>query len=141
MMVSYAHGMTMSAADVPNIRSRSAGWGKASGSDAAHDCCKARHASERRVVLSTNDATAYYPANIEELSEGPNSSDAVSCCPLTSGSFVLSGRHNLSNETLSAAPGAGTRPIVSSVTVAFVATPLRLPDQNQTYLRGCVFLI
>jgi hypothetical protein len=138
MMVSYARGAAMTAAGA-NIKSRS-GWGQASGSVGAHDCCKARHASERRVVSSPKEP-ANSSANLEELSEGSNSSDAMSCCPLTSGTFVVSGRQNLSNENVSASPGAAAQPIVISVTVAFVATPLRLPDQTQTYLRDCVFLI
>lgn len=141
MMVSYAHGMAMSAADTPNISSRSRGWGQASGSVGAHDCCKARHGSERRGASSTNNASSADSADIEELAEVPPSSDAMSCCPLTSGTFVVSGRQSISNENVSAVQGAGAGPIVNSVTVDFPAMPLRLPNQNQTYLRGCVFLI
>jgi hypothetical protein len=141
MMVSYAHGMAMSSADAPNIRSRSGGWEQASGSVGAHDCCKARHGSERRGASSTNHASSPYSANLEELSEVPPSPDAMSCCPLTSGTFVVSGRQSISYENVSAVQGAGAGPIVKSAAVDFPPMPLRLPNQNQTYLRGCVFLI
>jgi hypothetical protein len=65
----------------------------------------------------------------------------MSCCPLTSGTFVISGRQSISNENISAVQGAGADPIVNSAAVDFSVMPLRLPIQNQTYLRGCVFLI
>jgi hypothetical protein len=141
MMVSYARGMAMSAADGPNIKSRSAGLGQVSGSAGAHSCCKARHASERRGASSTNHASSLASADLEELAEFPPSSDVMSCCPLTSGTFVVSGRQSISNENMSAVQGAGSGPIVNSAAVNLPAMRLRLPNQNQTYLRGCVFLI
>jgi hypothetical protein len=140
MMVSYARGVAMSAA-VANTESRSAGLGQVSGSAGAHNCCKARHASQRRVASSTTHASSADFAGLEELSEVPPSSDAMSCCPLTSGTFVVSGRQSISNENVLAVQGAGAGLIVNSVALNFPAMPLRLPIQNQTYLRGCVFLI
>jgi hypothetical protein len=140
MMVSYARGATMSAA-AANAESKSAGLGQVSGSAGAHSCCKARHASERRLTSSPNHASSRDSAGLEELSEVPPSSDAMSCCPLTSGTFVISGRQSISNENISAVQGAGADPIVNSAAVDFSVMPLRLPIQNQTYLRGCVFLI
>jgi hypothetical protein len=140
MMVSYARGAAMSAAAV-NTESKGGGLGQVSGSAGTHDCCKARHASQRRGASSTNHASSPDFAGLEELSEVPPSSDAMSCCPLTSGTFVVSGRQSISNENVSAVQGAGADPIVSSAAADFPAMPLRLPIQNQTYLRGCVFLI
>jgi hypothetical protein len=141
MMVSFAHGMAISAADAPNIRSRSGGWGQASGSVGEHDCCKARHASERRVASSANHAASPDSADLEQLAEIPPSSDAMNCCSLTGGTFALGSRQSTSNENLSAVQAAGAAPIVNCAAVDFPAMPLRLPIQNQTYLRGCVFLI
>jgi hypothetical protein len=140
MIVSYARGAAMSAAAV-NTESRGAGLGQVSGSAGAHDCCKARHASQRRVASSTNHASFPDFTGLEELAGVPPSSDAMNCCPLTSGTFVVSGSQSISNENVSAVQGAGAGPIVSSAAVDFPAMPLRLPNQNETYLRGCVFLI
>jgi hypothetical protein len=141
MMVSYAHGAAMSAS-VANIKSRSSGGSQTSGAVGAHDCRKARHASERRDASSTNNgSTSNSPANREELAEVPNSSDAMSCCPLASGTFVVSGRQNLSNENVLAPQRADASLIIKRTAASFRAMPLRQPDQNQTYLRGCVFLI
>lgn len=138
MMVSYARGAAMSAAAA---ESKSADFDHASGLAAAHSCCKARHASERRMASAANHSSSTDTADLEELSKGQSSSDAISCCPLTSGTFVVSARQSIGNENSSALPGAGADSIVSSAAVDSPAMPLRLPNQNQTYLRCCVFLI
>jgi hypothetical protein len=135
MMVSYARGEAMRAET--SKTSSPAGWGQASGSAGAHDCCKARHASERRAALSRQTVTT----NFEELGEVPNSSDTMSCCPLTSGTFVISSRQTVSNENALANHDAGVHPVVVNMPARFHARPLRLPNQDQTYLRDCVFLI
>jgi hypothetical protein len=142
MMVSYARDAAMGAA-VVDSKSGNAGWGQASGSGGAHDCCKARHASERQAASSKNHVSfSDSPANQEELVEGSNSSDAISCCPLTSGTFVVSGRQNLSNESVLAPRGADAgQTWIGGAAVDVIAMPLRLPNQSETYLRGCVFLI
>ena len=77
----------------------------------------------------------------EEIAEVPSSSNAINCCPLTSGTFVVNSREQVVNENTSMSHGTGAVTAVSSVAAIPLAIPLRLPDQNQTYLRGCVFLI
>jgi hypothetical protein len=117
-----------------------------------HDCCKARHASghasaghasDRRAASSTaNDlASSASLIDSEEVAEVPSSSNAINCCPLTSGTFVLNSRERVVNENVSVSHGGGAVTVVSSVAAIPLAIPLRLSDQNQTYLRGCVFLI
>jgi hypothetical protein len=131
MMVSYAHGVAMNEAEAAH----------ASGSMRAHDCCKDRHAAERRVASSMADRTVSSEslANFQKLGEAPNSSNAISCCPLTSGSIVVAGRQRVSNDGASVSPDVDA---ISCVTAGFPKTPVvRLPNQKQTYLRGCVFLI
>lgn len=134
MLVSYARGSAMSAVASP-AESRNTGWGQASGG--AHDCCKARHASERGTASPIKPVTP----NTGELVDVTYSSEAVSCCPLTSGAFVLNGRQTISDENALAPQDVGARPIPVNVSAGFHALPVRLPNQNQTYLRDCVFLI
>lgn len=142
MMVSYARSATLSAGNGADIKSRSAEWGQASGSGGAHACCKARHASERRVASSTgNVSSSDSPANLEELAELLNSSNAMSCCPLTSGTFVVISRQRMSDDNPTVSRGAEVVSVNASFAATPLAMPLRLPNQNQTYLRGCVFLI
>jgi hypothetical protein len=140
MIVSYAHAAAMSA----NVNSISSGH--ASGSMGTHDCCKARHASGRASDRDAASSSVVYTSSSalmdsEEVAEVPSSSNAINCCPLTSGTFVVNSREQVVNENTSMSHGTGAVTAVSSVAAIPLAIPLRLPDQNQTYLRGCVFLI
>jgi hypothetical protein len=140
MMMSYAHGVAMSTAEANSFECDASG--QASGSVDEHDCCTARQRSERRVPSSNHlESSSGFATNLEGFAELPTSSDAMSCCPLTSGTFVVSGRQSLSNENV-LAPQGTVAGLVDVITAArFPAVPQRLPNQNQTYLRGCVFLI
>ena len=143
MIVSVAHGSAMRGTEATKTSSSGAGWGQGSGSMGAHDCCKARHASERHVASSMTDH-ALSPeslTNLEGLAEVPNSSNAMSCCPLTSGTIVATGRQRITNDDASVSRGLDTATVVTSVASTPLTAPLHLLNQNQTYLRGCVFLI
>jgi hypothetical protein len=138
MMVSFAHSGVMNEAEA--AKTGGAGFGHASGSMGAHDCCKARHATERRVFPPAAHRTLSSEsfANLERLAEVPDSSNAISCCPLTSGSIVVAARQRVSEDKASVSSVVN----VTSSVVGFTTTPVvRLPNQKQTYLRGCVFLI
>jgi hypothetical protein len=129
-IVSYAHGAAVSGANTAR--------GETSGSMGAHSC----HASEHHLALSTKHiSSSDFLANLKELAEFPNSSNATSCCPLTSGTFVVNGRQRISNDEASESPAAKAVSVLTSFTAPPFAMPLRLPNQKQTYLRGCVFLI
>lgn len=143
MIVSVAHGAAMCGAEATKTSSSSAGLGQVSGSAGAHDCCKARHASERRVAssMTAHAILAESLMNLEGLAEVPDSSDAMSCCPLTSGTIVVTGRQRISHHDTSVSRGLDAATVVTTAASTPLATPLRLPNQNQTYLRGCVFLI
>jgi len=136
MLVGYAH-------DAARVSSGRAGWGHASGSMGTHDCCKARHKSERPAASSMMEHASFseFLANLEGLAELPNSSNAMSCCPLTSGTFTVNGRQRISDDDASESSGAKAVSILTSFAATSFAMPLRLRNQKQTYLRGCVFLI
>jgi hypothetical protein len=143
MIVSYAHNTARSGANA--ARSIGAGLGQASGSMDAHGCCRARHASERRVPSlmagQTLSSDPFANLTLTELTQLPIS-DVLSCCPLTSGSIVVTDRQRTSNDHDSVASGVNS---VSSFEKVVSTTPsansLRLPNQSHTYLQGCVFLI
>jgi len=144
MIVSYAHGAAMSAANTGGVSCGSTS-GETSGSMGRHDCCKARHKSERRAASSMMDhaSSSEFLANLEGLAEVLNSSNAMSCCPLTSGSIVANGSSSrISNDDASESLGLDA---ASSVRNGFAtmlpANSLRLTNQSHTYLRGCAFLI
>ena len=141
MLVSYAHVAAMSA--TARVSSVSTAGGETSGSMGTHDCCRARHKSERRTASSMTDhaSTSESLANLEGLAEVPNSSNAMSCCPFTSGTFTVNGRQRISDDDASESSGAKAVSILTSFAATPFAMLLRLPNQKQTYLRGCVFLI
>jgi hypothetical protein len=132
----------MSATISASVNSGTTVWGEPSRSMGTHDCCKAHHAAERRASSTTAQSKSSESlANLERLAEVPNSSDAMSCCPLTSGTFVVNGRQRVSNDDALVSQGAEAISIITNFAATRRVMPLRLPDQNQTYLRGCVFLI
>lgn len=146
IVASYAHSAAMNGVTESKLSSSGNSWGGASGSMGTHSCCKARHSSERHSVRSASDlASSSEPAtDIETISlaEVPLSSDAMSCCPLTGGTFVAASRQRISNDdasmprridSITVLPGS---PVASSRSYAS-----DLPDQTQIHLRLCVFLI
>ena len=146
IVASYAHGAGMSAWSASKVSSSGSGWGDASGSAGTHNCCKARHSSERRVAQPISDrALSSEPAiNFEtiNLAEAPQSSEAMSCCPLTGGTFVVASRQRISNEDASVPKGIDSITILPGSPVAASRSyVLDLPYQSQTHLRLCVFLI
>ena len=145
MLASYAHGAAMNA-DLDAGHSANHKLAGLSAS-AGHNCCKARHSASRK----NSDAAAKLTQSVSEASNGveeitlpenSSPSGAMGCCPLTSGSFVMASRASAHDRSDSVA--ANERTAFLSLTqsnAAPVSIPLRLPNQNQTYLRCCVFLI
>ena len=104
-----------------------------------HACCKARHRALRNVLTPGSDAdTSRLTFTLPEESDPSN---ANSCCPLTSGSFVTVSRGqtfaNDSSELILAATQKHT-----GVTLLTERAPqLPLTGGEHTYLEGCALLI
>jgi len=144
MLVSYAHGAAMNQmSDGQSGKQSFAGLSASMG----HDCCKARHSSSKRNAGVATNQMGLRPESstgVEEIALpiSPGPSGAMSCCPLTSGSFVVASRartHETNHSTLT--PGGDVLLSLAKSSAAPLAPPLRLPNQDQTYLRCCVFLI
>lgn len=106
----------------------------------SHESCHAkRNGKNRKAAIAT-------PAVTNTLAQfrtpAPARSGAMSCCPLTSG-LILSASRVQPNDNHGDAPAAdaSTDLELFSALSAPLDVPLRLPNQNQTYLRCCVFLI
>lgn len=142
MLVSYARAeMTDAAASSYPADQMMAG---ASSSMGAHGCCKAKHRSGS--ISQTQSASTASLIDPEQslliAPSTPTQSDAMNCCPLTSGSMVVTSRSRSGDDNNSVSPQAD--PLVlnpSSAGSAPPAYPLRLPNQSQIYLHVCVFLI
>jgi hypothetical protein len=145
MIVSYAHGAAMSAADNAGAQSVKQTLGGASAGAGSHACCKAHHSSSKigaGADHSSSRLESFTGFLQVALPEAPGPSGASNCCPLTSGTFVPASRGESNNDNASTTDQSDLFSLtLTNSPTALRAFPLRLPDQNQTYLRGCVFLI
>lgn len=116
-------------------------------SSTANSSCHARHGSQKRpeVPAQTRTNAASEMSTGSEQIALPENRDpfgAMSCCPLASGTFVVASRaHSNDSDTVKLTQ---SEPFFLSQTNFYAAPhayPLRLPNQDQTYLRCCVFLI
>jgi hypothetical protein len=104
-----------------------------------HACCKARHRSLRNGLTAKADSDG---AKMIALPEDSSPDEASSCCPLTSGSFVITSRSQTSDDHSSAL--TETVPNKQSFALPFHAPrtiSLRLPNHEPTYLTCCALLI
>jgi hypothetical protein len=140
MLVSYAHSASMANPEAASAQANGSIWAGLSASAGAHSCCKARHSSQHAPAIAHSHASVATEEAVQLGSSNP--ADAVSCCPLTSGTFVVTARQSVSDDRAATAPNSDAPArALADVTVTRLALPLRLPSQNQTYLRGCAFLI
>ena len=142
MLVSYAHSASMANPEAALPQAHGSSWAGLSASAGAHSCCKARYSSQHAPAIAHSHASLAAELSEVALPESSNSSDAMSCCPLTSGTFVVTARRSASDDRASELIKSDAPAFVlADVRVTPRALPLRLPSQNQTYLRGCAFLI
>ena len=105
-----------------------------------HACCKARHRSLRNELAAKSNSDN--SAGTIALPEDSSSDGASSCCPLTSGSFVVASRSQTNDNNSPLVTGTGLPE--QSLVLQFPAnriTPQRLPNHELTYLTCCAFLI
>jgi len=137
VLVSYARAATTNnrhavAADAkaPSLSGIQAGAGSRSSCHAAHTRLKAQKSN-----------SGFGAAAIEQLPL-PTTPGAMSCCPLAGGSIVTTSRPQANDEqTIASADNSLTHFSISSLHPTPLVVPHRLRNQNQIYLRGCVFLI
>lgn len=136
MMVSYARA-SMKDMDSP-AQSAEQPMMQMHASMDAHACCKAKHKANKRATSAKRSSSVEFTQFTIPI---PAQSEAMSCCPLTSGSIVVAARsqsddsHSTFAQTDSGSlklSGSNQRP---------VAAPLRLPNRADSYLLGCAFLI
>jgi len=142
MLVSYAHGASMANTDAASAPASGSNWIGLSTSAGTHGCCKARHSSQHASTIAHRHASV--ATELEEAAPlgSSNPAEAMSCCPLTSGTLVVTTRQSVSDERASLATKSDAPALVLvHMDATPFAPPLRLPNQNQTYLRCCSFLI
>jgi len=142
VIVSYAHAAEMNGGDPAS--SAKSNFSGASASVMAHACCKARHSSKRSADARRPNSHSESFTGFQQITlpAAPSPSGSMSCCPLTSGSFVVASRTQSKADAASALLQKDSLSLaIKNSQTAPRAYPLRLPNQEQTYLRCCVFLI
>jgi hypothetical protein len=141
MLGTYAHA-AMRDHGLPQAEAGGMALTGLSAAAGTHSCCKARHSSQHAPAIAHRYASVATELYEIALPESSNSSDAMSCCPLTSGTFVVTARQSVSGDHASEATKSDAPAFVlAHIDATPRALPLRLPNQNQTYLRCCSFLI
>ncbi len=132
LLVSYARAAAITDADRSDPR------GVTTQSSMGHSCHGARQEPPRRHSTANRKTGNQSSA----LPMGPAPADTISCCPLTSGSFVVQSRSNSTDDegsSLSQSEALSFGPSISEST--FRAIPLRWPGHHKAYLTSCAFLI
>jgi len=142
MLVSYAHGASTANPEAASAQANGTTWAGLSASAGTHSCCKARHSSQHAPTIAHRHVSGAAELNDVALPESSNSSEAMSCCPLTSGTFLVTARQSINGDRVAVATQIDASAFVlAHMDATPLALPLRLPNQNQTYLRCCSFLI
>lgn len=142
MLVSYAHGASMANLEAASAQANGSTWAGVSASAGTHSCCKARHSSQHAPTIVHRHESGAAELNEVALLESSNSSEAMSCCPLTSGTFLVTARQSMNGDRVAVATqGDASAIVLANMEATPLALPLRLPNQDQTYLRCCSFLI
>jgi len=136
LLASYAHERASNDVTSSVAPPSQEGWGGLSAAAGDESSC---HAIHHRTKV---DSVALPSSEDVSLSEPPTSSESTSCCPLMSASFVAGGRSHVDEDTVASATGDRPAGLPSlSALPEPLEIPLRLPNQNQTYLRVCNLLI
>ncbi len=136
MMVSYARSAM---ADMDRQQPGKQSMAGMSASMDAHACCKARHSSSKHSASSFTKSAALelMPEALPPLS----SSDAMNCCPLTSGSIVIASRSQSADDNSALNHASSSSLQLTKTNSPPLAVPLRPPNRARAYLLDCAFLI
>jgi hypothetical protein len=139
MIVSYAHGATLNSAEMTGTQVIKKKLRQAAAGN--HTCCKAHRSPAN--MLAARSSSLLEPNGLIKAgtAETPGPASAASCCPLTSGSFITASRSDASDDNSSTVQSKSFSVKSANSSKACQNPSMRLADRNQTYLRGCVFLI
>ena len=131
------HGAAMTANEVSSAPAEK-GFAAMMASAGGHDCCKARHPALKRTAGSNNANTH---DDAEQISLPQSPLPARSCCPLTSGSFVATGREASDLKTVTSIESSPLPLLTGKTSQPRVNHVFHFPNESKAYLLDCVFLI
>lgn len=135
LVVGYARTMNDTDSSTPAAEQQMTGM---QASMDAHACCKAKHKSAKRAK------TVKRALELEFTQFGlpaPVRGNAMSCCPLTTGSIVVASRSQLHDDSPELPRKDSASLNRDQLSQPALAVPLRLPNRAQSYLLDCAFLI
>jgi hypothetical protein len=138
MMVSYARAAATEFGDAASMMSQTMAG---SMSMDAHACCKAKRPSAKGHHARAESKSSVPERELLTTPSTPTPTGVMNCCPLTTGSIVVSSRSQSNDRAalMQAADAASLSLIHSDSTP--LAIPLRLPNRAHSYLLDCAFLI
>src|SRR5215831_812917 len=137
MMVSYAR----TAASDSSVGSDLSQPMSGSMSMDAHACCKARGSSTKAHHARSESKAASPELNLLSTPSLPAPTGVMNCCPLTTGSIVVSSRSQANDAATVLQPVDASQLLPLSSSFRPLEVPLRLPNRAQSYLLDCAFLI
>ena len=138
MMVSYARAAATEFGDAASMMDQAMAG---SMSMDAHACCKAKRPSAKGHDARSESKSSAPDLNLLTTPSEPTPTGVMNCCPLTSGSIVVTSRSQ-SNDRAPVMHSADASSLLPSPTdPAPLAIPLRLTNRAHSYLLDCAFLI
>ncbi len=138
MMVSYARAATTELNDAASMMDHAMAG---SSSMDAHACCKARRSSAKGHHARSESKPSTPELNLLVTPSEPTQTGVMNCCPLTSGSIVVSSRSQSNDRATVLEQTDSFQISLFNSHPAPLAVPLRLPNRAHSYLLDCAFLI
>ena len=107
----------------------------------AHACCKAKRPSAKGHHSRAEAKSLSAELNLWTTPSTPTQTGMMICCPLTSGSIVVSARSQSNDRATVIQPADSASLLLITSDPAPLAVPLRLPNRAHSYLLDCAFLI
>jgi len=106
----------------------------------AHACCKAKRSS-KKTAARRESRTANGELNLLTTPSLPAPAGVMNCCPLTTGSIVLSSSSQSHDDATVVQQAKSASFLLVKPDIAPQLLPLRLPNRAHSYLLDCAFLI
>lgn len=107
----------------------------------AHACCKARRPSVKGHQARPESKSESAELNLLTLPSTPSPTGVMDCCPLTTGSIVVTSRSQSNDRATVRHHADPASLLLIPSDPAPLAVPLRLPNRAHSYLLDCAFLI
>jgi hypothetical protein len=139
MMVSYARAAAADSSAANDVMDHAMAG---SMSMDGHACCKAKRPSiKTHNGRADSKSASAVGLNLLMPPSSPTQTGSMNCCPLTSGSIVVTSRSQSSDNSTVLQQTSSSSLLLVKSDLAPLVVPLRLPNRARSYLLDCAFLI